>query len=50
MKNKYIHAVQWVYGMTKKEARAYIQAASPETLQEIYAAFTGNARKAFYTD
>lgn len=50
MKNKYLPAVQWLYGMTEKEARAYIRAASPETLQEIHATFTGNARKAFYND
>lgn len=50
MKNRYIPAVQWMFGITKKEARAYIQTASQETLQEIHAAFTGNARKAFYND
>lgn len=50
MKNEYIHAVQWMYGMTKKEALAYIQSASTETLKAIQNAFSNNTKRAFYND
>lgn len=45
-----LDAVQYAFGMTKKEAREYIKNASPETITELVRGYKGDAQKAFYND
>lgn len=50
MNQMQIEAVQYAYGMSKKEARQYIKNATLETVAELVAEYTGTARAAFYND
>lgn len=53
---KYIEAVQWMFGMNKKEAEKYIRnckkngEGGKQRLDIILDSFDGNARKSFYED
>lgn len=49
MKRK-IEAVQWMFGMNKKEARQYIKEADSSTVVAIVSAYENNAAKSFYAD
>lgn len=53
---KYIEAVQWMFGMSKKEAEKYIRnckkngEGGEKILDTILDGFEDNARKSFYED
>lgn len=53
---KYIEAVQWMYGMSKREAEKYIRnckkngEGGKQRLDIILDSFGDNARKSFYED
>ena len=56
MDGKYINAVQWMFGMSKKEAEKYIRnckkngEGGEQILDTILDSFEDNARKSFYED
>lgn len=47
---EYIEAVQFMFGMSKKEAKKYCKEVSDETLKNIWKAFIENAKRGFYDD
>ena len=49
MKKK-IEAVQWMFGMNKKEAKQYIKETDPSTVDTIVSAYKNNAVRVFYAD
>jgi len=50
MKDVYIRAVMWMYGMTKKEAQRYCASCSKEVLEEIRRSYLSQSTFAFYND
>lgn len=49
MKKK-IEAVQWMFGMNKKEAKQYIKETDPSTVDTIVSTYKNNATRVFYAD
>lgn len=47
---KYINAVRWYFGFTKKEAIEYIHTVTPEMLTEIMRTYMNNAYFSFVED
>ena len=45
-----IDAVQWIYGLNKKEAIEYIKNCNSEMIENIYLCYLNNLNKAFYED
>lgn len=50
MSKNILEAVCWIFGMNKKEARAYIKSADSLTLQTIAEGYTTHCKRAFYND
>ena len=50
MSKNILEAVCWLFGMNKKEARAYIKNADNLTLQAIAEGYTAHCKREFYND
>lgn len=49
-KKAILEAVQYAFGMTKKDAVRYIKNATPEAIAELVTEYNEAARKSFYND
>ena len=47
---KYVEAVQWMFGMNKNEAEKYVKKTDQKMLNAILEGFQNNGKKSFYND